>query len=204
MKNLLYLFFAITLLGCGSDDDSPSNNVNYFFEVEFGGVINRVQGNTSTGMSGPGFIPWLNGSTQCFGTTSTVVLTISDITAENYISGQNMEIWMSFDNAQLGSNTGKIRIFNGFYIEQYVESIGSSSRSFVENIGDGISQRGKISNINITDLGIVGNLSVDGTSTTNSQTIKGSYEKVVYFRSINTGDFDIPVPIRIEFNAVRL
>ena len=43
MKKLLYLLFAITFLGCGSnDDDSPSNNGDYFFEVEFAGVINRV------------------------------------------------------------------------------------------------------------------------------------------------------------------
>jgi hypothetical protein len=204
MKKLLYLLFAITLLGCGSnDDDSPSNNGDYFFEVEFAGVINRVQGNTSTGLSGS-FIPWLNGRNQCYGNIGSVVLSISDITAENYVSGQNMEITMSFDNTQLGSNNGRLNIFDGFYIEEYLESIGANSSQFVENIGDGFSQRGKISNINITDLGIAGNLTVNGTSTTNSQTIKGSYEKVVYFRSINTGDYDIPVPIRIEFSAVRL
>ena len=204
MKKLLYLLFAITFLGCGSnDDDSPSNNGDYFFEVEFAGVINRVQGNTSTGLSG-GFIPWLNGRNQCYGNIGGVVLSISDITAENYVSGQNMEITMSFDNTQLGSNNGRLNIFDGFYIEEYLESIGANSSQFVENIGDGFSQSGKISNINITDLGIAGNLTVNGTSTTNSQTIKGSYEKVVYFRSINTGDYDIPVPIRIEFSAVRL
>ena len=115
-----------------------------------------------------------------------------------------MEITMSFDNTQLGSNNGRLNIFDGFYIEEYLETIGAKSSQFVENIGDGISQSGKISNINITDLGIAGNRTVNGTSTTNSQTIKGSYEKVVYFRSINTGDYDIPVPIRIEFSAVRL
>ena len=197
MKKLFYLFFAITLLGCSSDDDSPSNNVNYFFEVEFGEVINRVQGNSSTSFTN-GIIPWVNGSNQCFGTTSGVTLSISDITAENYVSGQNMQISISFDNAQLGSNTGKIVSFNGFYIEQYLESIGSNG-SFVENLGDGFSQRGEISNINITDLGIAG-VYPDYFG----ETIKGHYEKVVYFRSINSGDFDIPVSLRIEFNAARI
>ena len=51
MKKLLYLLLAITFIGCSSDDNSSSNNqngVDYFFEVEFGGLINRVQGNSSS------------------------------------------------------------------------------------------------------------------------------------------------------------
>ena len=52
-----------------------------------------------------------------------------------------MELWMSFDNAQLGSNTGRMTIFNGFYIDEYLESIGANSTSFVENIGDSFTER---------------------------------------------------------------
>ena len=55
MKKLLYLFLTVLIVSCSSSDDNNnsnnnsnnSNNVDYFFEVEFGGVINRVQGNTS-------------------------------------------------------------------------------------------------------------------------------------------------------------
>ena len=139
---------------------------------------------------------------QCYGTTDAAVLSISDITAENYVSGQNMSITMVFDNAQLGSNTGIIPynfISGSFYIEEYLESIGASSAGFVENIGYGFGQRGIISNINITDLGTQGTALGTG-----GETIKAYYEKVVYFRSIDTGNYDKPVPIRIEFSAVRI
>ena len=55
MKKLLYIFLTVLIVGCSGEDggnnsnnnSNNSNNVDYFFEVEFGGVINRVQGNTS-------------------------------------------------------------------------------------------------------------------------------------------------------------
>ena len=209
MKKLLYLLFAICLIGCSDDDDSPSNNGDYFFEVEFAGVINRVQGNTSTGLSGS-FIPWLNGRNQCYGSIGSVVLSISDITAENYVSGQNMSIAMSFDNAQLGTNNGSLGNFPfsaGFYITEYLESLGITStfNGFVENEpmswSDGQSERNKISNINITDLGTSSTMNAGVVVATG--TINGTYEGILYFSSSYASDYDIPVPIRIEFNAVR-
>ena len=199
MKKLTYLFLALLIVACSSDDEggNNSNSIDYFFEVEFGGVINRVEGNYSYTL-GDVILPYLNPN-SCSGSTGAVILSITDITAENYVSGQNMELWMSFDNAQLGSNTGRMTIFNGFYIEEYLESIGANSTNFVENIGDSFSQRDIMTDINITDLGTSGSPPYSY-----GETIKGSYEKVIYFRSNVTGDYDIPVPIRIEFSAVRL
>ena len=196
MKKLTYLFLFILIVACSSDDNS-SNSIDYFFEFEFGGVINRVEGNYSYTL-GDVILPYMTPN-SCFGSTGAVILSIADITAENYVSGQNMELWMSFDNAQLGSNTGRMTIFNGFYIDEYLESIDANSTSFVENIGDSFSQRDIMTDINITDLGTSGS-----SPYSYGETIKGSYEKVIYFRSNSTGDYDIPVPIRIEFSAVRL
>ena len=196
MKKLTYLFLSILIVACSSDDNS-SNSIDYFFEFEFGGVINRVEGNYSYTL-GDVILPYMTPN-SCFGSTGAVILSIADITAENYVSGQNMELWMSFDNAQLGSNTGRMTIFNGFYIDEYLESIDANSTSFVENIGDSFSQRDIMTDINITDLGTSGS-----SPYSYGETIKGSYEKVIYFRSNSTGDYDIPVPIRIEFSAVRL
>lgn len=198
MKKLI-LLSVLFIFACSSDDSSDTNNsngVDYFFEVEFGGVISSVQGNSSS--TAPNGTNWFIVN-PCTGTTDGVSLWITDITAENYVSGQNMQLTITFDNAQLGNNSGKIQIFDGFYINQYLQSIGANDSKFVESIGDGFSQRGKITNINITDLGTVGGFPNYG-----GETIKASYEKVVYFRSIDTGEYDIPAPIRIEFNAVRL
>lgn len=191
-------------------DDSSSNNANnvdYFFEIEFGGVINRVQGNTSSRE-----VPLYQLINKCSGSTGGVQLSISDITADSYVSGQNMSISMSFDNAQLGSNAGALGVFPinaGFYINEYLESIGVQPLwSFVENgpmsFSEGYyTEIGKISNINITDLGTP--VTVAGGVINYGETLKASYEGILYFSSSSapTADYDIPVPIRIEFNAVR-
>ena len=192
MKKLTYLFLALLIVACTTDDNNNTDNGNYFFEVEFGGVINRVQG--------IGGMESIFQPNQCYGGTNGVTLSINDITAENYVSGQNMFINMNFDNAQLGSNNGSLGVFpnnGGFYILEYLESIGVGNlTAFVENgpmsWSDGYYQRYKISNINLTDLG-----------TSGGETIKGTYERVLYFQANTIGDFDIPVPIRIEFSAIR-
>ena len=197
MKKLIYLFLTVLIVGCSSEDGNGNstnntNNGNYFFEVEFGGVINRVQGIGGT-------LSILEPN-KCYGDTFSVTLSITDITAENYVSGQNMYIYMLFDNAQLGSNNGSLAPFpgnGGFYIMEYLESIGVGNlTAFVENgpmsWSDGYNQRYKISNINLTDLG-----------TSGGETIKGTYESVLYFQANTVADFDIPVPIRIEFSAIR-
>ena len=49
MKKLTYLLLALIILACSDDNEggNNSNSIDYFFEVEFGGVINRVEGNYS-------------------------------------------------------------------------------------------------------------------------------------------------------------
>ncbi len=117
---------------------------------------------------------------------------------------------MSFDNAQLGSNAVTITNFGGFYIEEYLASLGVDEAAlflggFVENEptswSDGQSERNKISNINITDLGTSSTMNAGVVVATG--TINGTYEGILYFSSSYPSDYDIPVPIRIEFNAVR-
>ena len=213
MKKGIYIFLTVLIVACGNSDDSgnSSNNldgVDYFFVVEFGGVVNRVEGNSSYEF--PNLPSWIYYN-RCYGSTASVTLSISDTTGEDYVSGQNMSITMVFDNAQLGTNNGNLGNFPflaGFYITEYIESLGVGENgltSFVENgpmsWSDGQSERGKISNINITDLGTPP--TQNGATIVATGTIKGTYEGILYFPSNYGADYDIPVPIRIEFNAVR-
>ena len=205
MKKLLYLFLTVLIVACSGEDSNNSNNnsnnsnnVDYFFEVEFGGVINRVQGNISTTNN---FIT----KNKCY--TAIVPqwatsLSISDITDVSYVSGQNMELFFILDDAQLGSNTGRIGQLYGNYIDDYLISIGSYGSAgagtfFKEN---GTGDTGVITNILVTDLGTqpIGN-GIDY-----GETLKATYEGVLYFLNIETNQYDIPAPIRIEFNAVRI
>ena len=155
MKKIIYLFLGLLIFACSSDDSSGnSDGVDYFFEVEFGAVFNRVEGNSSYELFTE--LPsWLYRN-SCYGSTASVNLSISDITGEDYVSGQNMSIAMSFDNTQLGTNNGSLDNFPflaGFYITEYLESLGIAStfNGFVENEpmswSDGQSERNKISNI---------------------------------------------------------
>ena len=203
MKKLIYLFLTVLIVGCSGEDSNNSNNnsnnsnnVDYFFEVEFGGVINRVQGNTSN----------LNSFLQknkCYVGTGNQwggFLSISDITDVSYVSGQNMELFFILDDAQLGSNTGRIGQLYGNYIDDYLISIGSygSAGTFFKENGTG--DTGVITNILVTDLGTqpIGN-GIDY-----GETLKATYQGVLYFYNQDTGEFDLPEPLRIEFSAVRV
>ena len=205
MKKLLYIFLTVLIVACSGEDSNNSNNnsnnsnnVDYFFEVEFGGVINRVQGNTSNTNS---FLT----KNKCYAAIVpqwATSLSISDITDVSYVSGQTMELFLILDDAQLGSNTGRIGQLYGNYIIDYLETIGSYpglGAYFKEN---GTGEQGVITNINITDLG------TQPTSTNTGldygETLKVTYEGVLYFLSLDTNQYDIPAPIRIEFNAVRI
>ena len=198
MKYILVTLSIFLLSSCNRLN--TNNSYDYFFEIEFAGEINRVQGFYADN--------WMTGPNVCWGNTQGMNFSITDITADNYISGQNISMMISFDNAQLGSNTGTILngSFLGYYIGSYLDSLGvhtaglgTAAYGFAENgptdWGNGYSNRGKISNINITDLGKSGG----------NTTIKGSYQGILYFVSgMGGNDYDIPVPIRIEFSAVRL
>ena len=203
MKKLLYLFLTVLIVACSGEDSNNSNNnsnnsnnVNYFFEVEFGGVINRVQGNTSNTNS------W-QVKNKCFTALApqwATSLSISDITDVSYISGQTMDLFLILDDAQLGSNTGRISQLFGNYIDDYLETIGSyrgGGRFFREN---GTGDTGVITNILVTDLGTqpIGN-GIDY-----GETLKATYQGVLYFYNQDTGEFDLPEPLRIEFSAVRI
>ena len=202
MKKLIYLFLTVLIVGCSGEDNNNdgnnsnnSNNVYYFFEVEFGGVINRVQGNTSNTNSWQVKNKCYTGIVPQWATS----LSISDITDVSYISGQTMDLFLILDDAQLGSNTGRISQLFGNYIDDYLETIGSygGGTFFKEN---GTGDTGVITNILVTDLGTQPIVNLFGYG----ETLKATYQGVLYFYNQDTGEFDLPEPLRIEFSAVRI
>ena len=58
---------------------------------------------------------------QLLATNGRGFLSISDITDVSYVSGQNMELFFILDDAQLGSNTGRIGQLFGNYIDDYLD-----------------------------------------------------------------------------------
>ena len=213
MKNILYLFFVIALLGCGSDDDDSSNNPNnnpYFFEIELGGETHEIRGNTAEDNFGPGSLNKGYVLGQQF-----IQFTIGDKSADNYISGQNLSIRMDVNNMSIGNNSGSLNLFlAGAYFTDYMESIGVNifPQIFSENQGTSANSNvnSDISNIMFTDLGTAPSTwNQDGCNapfggTCYGENVEGSYESVLYFIEGANLVYSIPVPIKIRFSLPRI
>ena len=214
MKNFLYLFLALLTFACSSDDDSNSFNsssVDYFFEIEFGGETHRVEGVTDGG----DLSSFLTSGNSCYSAQFQINLAIRDPSLENYISGNYVSLNLILDGPFVG-NENKASVLVGFnnsssYMRDYIQSLGGNQNlQFLEgnsgNYGD--PQQGMISNISITDLGTESalwsqpNCDAPVGYTCLGNTVKGSYSNVWYFLDESSG-FSIPVPISIEFSAIK-
>lgn len=210
MKKLLLIFLTTFLWSCSSDDSSSNNTVNYSFEIEFGGEIHKIQGNLSNSLFTS--LPTNQSVSIISNGITSVQLSLDDVSASNYVSGQTIGAVMNIDNASIGVNEGSLSLNPIFYpyVENYLQSVGVpenfSIYGFVENTPGpwGSADASRISNINITDLGT--SSTIDATNGTYNWggTIKGSYEGTLYFLSSILEGFTIPVPIRIQFSAIRL
>ena len=221
MKKLLHLFLAISFFGCGSGDDSSSNssapnNVPYFFEIEFGGEVYRVEGETNTLFPTAG--------NTCYASSWIINLSIGDPTASNYVSGDYIGAGLGIVGPFVGADNEGSFSFSSIYavgspgVIEYLESIGAQvNLGYYEGapaiFGD--PNQGLITGINITDLGTPGTAwGQPGCAFTDSdgvpiacwgEAIKGSYSGVLYYTSATQFpyNYNIPVPIRIEFSAPR-
>ena len=207
MKKLL-LLFAFLIFACSSDNSSDNNNSNqsnYFFEFELFDVVNRVQGdyNSFYSVGGTSVNNCISGAAPPLGWNTTI--SIGDISATNYISGQNFYFGFMISDPQIGNDnyTSSI-ILLGDYIQQI-----SPNLYFSEIEGDffGSDTNNKLTNITITDLGEVGSLSDDMQDFIPGDSFKATYEKTVYFASQNTNGpgfvLNIPTLMRFEINSIR-
>lgn len=221
MKKLIYLFLAITIISCGGEDDGEALNnpsvVNYFFEIEIGGVTHKIEGSFDNNAFSTPF-----GQNYCASSLGSgnqgITLQISDVTEENYVSGQPIGLFLSIPNPELGNNFGSIgfpstSLSTGSFLYEYAEQINISffGNDFVENTpvsySDAIQNDllGNVSNIVLSDLGT--GPTYESQNFYYGQNIQGTYEGILYFKDRDAygGDamFDIPVPLRISFSAVR-
>ena len=209
MKNLIYLFLTALIVACSGDNPSDSNtsnnNVSYFFEIEFGGETHRVEGSTSTSYPLGG-----GAGNNCVAyTIDQIILGINDPTADNYVSGNYINIGLTLDGPFLGDdNVGSLSL-SGVFLDDYLESLGAlpgfNNSSNPTNPLLGLNE---ISGINLTDLGTAGlswaneNCDAQPGSHCFGESVKGSYSNILYFSS-DFLNYDIPVPISIEFSAPR-
>ena len=213
MKKVIILFTALFIVACNSDDSSDINDNNvskgqYFFEIEIGGEVHRIQG-ISTEI-------YTNGQNACSAYliqgTQSVMFTLSDTSASDYVSGQPLQIMLLINNPQLGSNNnGRIQFLDainqGSFLYNYAEQNNFTflGNDFVENTPmnsiDAITEGlvGKISNITLSNIGTppINLYSFDGDN------LSGSYEGTLYFIANGSRSHDTPVPIKISFSAVR-
>lgn len=216
MKRILILT-AVLIFACSSDESNDNNDNNvpngqYFFEIEIGGEVHRIQGvNTEIATNGTNLC-----SASLIGGIQGVTFRLSDTSAIDYVSGQPLQILFYIENPQVGSNNnGRIEFLDainqGSFLYNYAEqnNFNFTGSSFVENtpmnavdaIVEGVV--GKISNITLSSIGTPPSNPVlyDGNN------LSGSYEGVLYFIpngwTSSETNHDIPVPIKISFSAVR-
>ena len=131
------------------------------------------------------------------------------------MSGQPFDISIGIINPHVGNDNEGIITFQLSLYSSFLNEFGDQNNitfwqdNFVENSPMDVSVQydyeriGRISNITITDLGSPPTL-----GEINSDNIEGSYEGTLYFLDDNTAgtpdaNFNIPVPIRISFSALR-
>ena len=216
-KIILLISFTSLLFSCSNGGNASSNNnnptsgtnVDYEFTITINGQIHKIKGNTTNGVPS-GVSDMYNTTNQCQainagGLGPCVYLKINDVSAPNYISGQNLECRINLPNLLMGTNQAQV-MFYGSYFDSLYTGSGytpiTNNYLFQTTNGTYNSSSANKLLINITDL---------GTNTTNiysaiGQTLKGNYSGTIYLkRSLSSGAqvCDIPVILSIDFKAIR-
>ena len=99
-KNIILIFVLPLLFGCNKDNDDVTTLSSYpwSFEVTLNGVTHKAQGSID-----PQF-PASGNSAYCYTSTGGwfVVLQISDPSSNSYISGDNGDLILFFENPSVG------------------------------------------------------------------------------------------------------
>ncbi len=220
MKKIILLLAFVSILsscsngGNASSSNTPTtgNNVDYEFTITINGQVNKIKGNTANGIPMGQAVPYSNGysyiNNSCHWTTNNpfVLLKINDVTASNFITGQNMYCSIMLQNALLGICQGQVTLAGGAF-DSVATSLGAVINGgwSVTNGANGSSNH--YLPINITDLGTIPTTN-GGAYSGFGNTFKGNYSGTIYLPRINNSStglvYDIPVQLSIDFKAVRL
>ena len=210
-KTLTIIALALLVFSCSNDSSSSSNdnkasgNVDYEFTISINGEVHKVKGNTVSGLPiGSNPAQFYNNNScivQNGGTFKLLSLGINDITANNYISGQNILVNIPLGNLQLGENKAAVN-FQGQYFDDLSASLGGSviGFSYQATSGKPKAESNKLA-INITDLGTTSTLTYP---IKYGNTLKGNYSGTIYLLREDYSTYDIPVQLSIDFKAVRM
>lgn len=219
-KTFLFLTTLILLYSCSSDnnpsntiDNSFTNSMDYEFTININGQVHKVKGNTTNGIpkgqvqSAP--LNYVNNQCEVIDNPlyKIIDLKINDVTAPNYISGQNVWCSIAISNLILGTTQGQVS-FRGSYFDSLSTSLGGYANAglldFQSTSGPYNPNLFMKLPITITDLGTT-SLNHNNFSTMYNfgQTLKGQYSGTVYLRPSSISNFSIPVQISIDFKALR-
>tara|TARA_B100001741_G_scaffold202293_1_gene166999 strand:- start:275 stop:931 length:657 start_codon:yes stop_codon:yes gene_type:complete len=215
MSNKLFFCFTVLIFCCFSCEEeaknSSSSSMDYRFTIKLNGDTHTIQGNTSTNVPITGA-----GSNVCYAVntigTDVIQLAINDVSASNYINGQNLSLSIDFPNLLLGNSLANVSFMNldaNSYISSFFNSIGavpsyqisSTSVSSISNITP--------LNFNITDLGTptVQNTNPSSINLNDifdwGETLKGNFNGTVYARSSTGNEYNVPFLLEIDFEVIR-
>jgi hypothetical protein len=184
--------------------------MDYEFIITINGEVHKIKGNTVNGIPYGQISSYYQIMNKCYiENNHDLSLTINDVTAPNYISGQNLDCTISFSNLLLGNNQATVE-FSGGYFTQLATNLGAYGLgyfSFQATSGAANFQiENKLTNFTITDLGTTSSCSemLSIHSPYNfGQTLKGNYSGTIYLRNTTNFQYTIPVQLSIDFKALR-
>ena len=210
--NSLYILMSIfCLLSCNSDDTVISNNqvgFDYFFEIEFCGEVHRIEGNSNDINS----TLWGLGNVS-FGTPQGLIqLRLNDTGSPLYISGSPVDIVINTE-LKIGITDALLGVVQTNFVSECASSNNLSGLiQFYEgepilttDVDFNPNRINKIP-LQITDTGSAPTaVSCFPQPACFGAPIKGEYEGTLYYRSeSNPNSYDVELPIRIDFAAIRI
>jgi hypothetical protein len=183
--------------------------MDYEFTITINGEVHKVKGNTINGIPMGTINSGLHTiNNNCYAQTSSLLrLQINDVTASNFITGQNINCQISLPNLLLGSNQASVQ-FTGGYINSLTTNLGAVSNAFIiftQTSSNTDTNYGKLP-ITITDLGTTSTTSPGSSIPPYSfgETLKGNYNGTIYLSKSGSGGGKIPVQLSIDFKALRM